>query len=215
MIRLSAALFWLPCGALILLFLLLLAVGGPGAGLDRDILFAAQNEALVPAARLLSDIGSWVGVLILAALAAAWLFLRRRRRDGMLLLALMISERPVVELFKTVFDRARPDPQGHAVAVHSMAFPSGHSANAMALGLGLALIAAPDRWRLPALAAGLAFAAAVGGSRLVLGVHWPSDVLGGWAFGAAWTLLLVRLGQGTTAPPPHSFGEGEHHVRPQ
>ena len=195
MFRLSAPLFWLPCAALLLLFVILLATGGPGAALDRQILFAAQNEALVPAARLLSDIGSWIGVLIIAALAAGGLLLRRRRREALVLLALMISERPLVELLKTLFDRARPDPHGHAVAVHSMAFPSGHSANAMALGLGLALIAAPARWRLSALVAGLAFAAAVGLSRLVLGVHWPSDVLGGWAFGAAWTLLLVRLGQ--------------------
>ena len=201
MFRPSAFQFWLPIGALLLLFLFLLATGGPGAAFDREILLAAQDAALIPAARLLSDIGSWVGVLIVAALAAGWLLFHRRRREALVLLALMVSERPLVELLKTGFDRARPDPHGHAVAVHSMAFPSGHSANAMALGLGLALIAAPARWRLPALAAGLAFAAAVGLSRLVLGVHWPSDVLGGWAFGAAWTLLLVRLGQARADRP--------------
>jgi undecaprenyl-diphosphatase len=39
----------------------------------------------------------------------------------------------------------------------------------------------------------------VGVCRMILQVHWPSDVAGGWAFGAAWTLLLVRLFG--TAPP--------------
>jgi undecaprenyl-diphosphatase len=64
----------------------------------------------------------------------------------------------------------------------------------MTLGLGLALLCtASGRGRGPALAAGLLFAFLVGTSRMVLGVHWPSDVAGGWAFGALWTLLLLRL----------------------
>lgn len=202
MVRLSAVSFALV-GALLLLFALLLALGGPGSGVDRAILYAAQHDALVPAARLVTDLGSWVSVLLAAAVATVWLLLRRRFRDALALALLMVSERPLVELLKEAFDRARPDPHGHLVAVQSMAFPSGHAANAMALGLGLALLVAPTRWRMPALAVGLAFAALVGLSRLVLGVHWPSDVAGGWALGAAWTLLLVRVSQGTSAAREH------------
>jgi undecaprenyl-diphosphatase len=37
----------------------------------------------------------------------------------------------------------------------------------------------------------------------VLGVHWPSDVIGGWAFGAGWVLLWTRLTEGTAAPARH------------
>jgi undecaprenyl-diphosphatase len=202
MIRLSAVSLAL-IGALILLFVALLALGGPGSAADRQILLLAQHQALVPAARLLSDIGSWVGVLLIAAAGAAWLAVQRRFRDAIVLIVLMASERPLTELLKEMFDRARPDPHGHFVAVQSMAFPSGHSANAMTLGLGLALLLAPERWRVPAIAAGLAFALLVGSSRLVLGVHWPSDVAGGWALGAAWALFLVQFGKGTSAPRDH------------
>jgi undecaprenyl-diphosphatase len=83
-----------------------------------------------------------------------------------------------------------------------MAFPSGHSANVMAIGLALALLATGPQWRRPAVAAALVVAIVVGVCRMVLQVHWPSDVLGGWAFGAAWTLLLVRL-FGTAPPARH------------
>jgi undecaprenyl-diphosphatase len=85
-----------------------------------------------------------------------------------------------------------------------MAFPSGHSANAMVLGLGLALLAtASGRGRRAALALGLAFALIVGLTRLILGVHWPSDVVGGWTLGAAWTLLLLHLFGGTSPSERH------------
>jgi undecaprenyl-diphosphatase len=184
-------------------FVAMLLAGGPESSVDRHILLTSQQGALVSAARLLTTLGGWSIVLGIAAVAAMWLMIRRRGREALILCVLMVSERGLVELLKEAFDRARPDPHGHLVVVNSMAYPSGHAANAMALGLGLALLAAPKRGRGAAIAAGIAFAVLVGGTRLVLGVHWPSDVVGGWALGAAWTILLVRLFQGTSAPRPH------------
>jgi undecaprenyl-diphosphatase len=82
------------------------------------------------------------------------------------------------------------------VEVHYQSFPSGHSANAMIVYVGLALLAFDDaRWRRWAVGAALALAFGVGISRPMLGVHWPSDVVGGWAFGAFWLLLVLWLGE--------------------
>ena len=183
----------LPLLLLVALAAAMLLLGGPRSEIDRSLLFSAQQQALVPAARLVTRLGDWWAVLLAAGATALWLALRGRWRAAAFLALLMLSERALVALLKGLFSRARPDPAGHLDAVHTMAFPSGHSANAMALALGLALIVAPPRWRRTCLALGLAYAAAVGLSRLVLGVHWPSDVVGGWAVGALWALLVVRL----------------------
>ncbi|HYG47423.1 MAG TPA: phosphatase PAP2 family protein [Allosphingosinicella sp.] len=179
-----------------------LLLGGPRSEVDPRLLAAFADPALVPAARLLTHLGDVVTVLAASLLVSGWLLLRGHRRRAILLLVIVISERLLIEAMKTLFDRARPDPLGHEVAVHNLAFPSGHSANAMAGWLAIALLATSPRLRLPAIVLALAIALVTGLCRLVLQVHWPSDVIGGWAFGAAWTLLLVRL-FGTAPPARH------------
>ena len=194
--------FPLAIGLLALLVLAGLLLGGPGSEIDPAVLAAFASPSLVPAARLLTHLGDVVTVLAAALLAAAWLLFRGHRRRAILLLVIVASERLLIEAMKNLFDRARPDPLGHEVAVHNLAFPSGHSANSMAGWLAIALLATSPRLRLPAVALALAIAFVTGLSRLVLQVHWPTDVVGGWAFGAAWTLLLVRL-FGTAPPARH------------
>ncbi|HEX8669443.1 MAG TPA: phosphatase PAP2 family protein [Allosphingosinicella sp.] len=202
--RLSAFSFWTLFGALTLVWVAMLLLGGPTSPIDRTILAAAQSAPLVPAARLVTHLGDgWFVLGAGAAVAAAAAFLGRARA-GLLLLGTIVSGKLLVEVQKTGFDRARPDPHGHYTAVHNLAFPSGHSANAMLLFLGTAVLAtAGGRMRGGAVAAALLVVMTVGLCRLVLGVHWPSDVIGGWAFGAGWTLLLLRLAGGTPAPERH------------
>lgn len=192
-------LFPLAIALLLTIGIAALVFGGPQTSVDPRILAAFANSDLVPAARLLTRLGDLSVTLVAAVLAAGWLLWRRHRRRAILLLVILASERLLVEALKALFDRARPDVAGHQTAVHSMAFPSGHSANAMAVWLAIALLATGPRFRAPAVALALAIALAVGVCRMILQVHWPSDVAGGWAFGAAWTLLLVRLFG--TAPP--------------
>jgi undecaprenyl-diphosphatase len=194
--------FSLAIGLLALICIAALLLGGPNTGIDPPLLALFADSALVPAARRLTHLGDVVTVLAAAAVAAGWLLFRGHRRRAFLLLAIVASERLLVEGMKNVFDRARPDPLGHEVAVHNLAFPSGHSANAMAGWLAIALLATGPGLRRPAVALALAIALVTGLCRLVLQVHWPTDVAGGWAFGAAWTLLLVRL-FGTAPPARH------------
>jgi undecaprenyl-diphosphatase len=170
-----------------------LLLGGPQTRVDPVVLAAFQSTALVPAARLLTHLGDVATVLAAALVAAALLLWKGHRRRAILLLVILASERLLVEGMKWQFDRARPDVAGRQVAVHSLAFPSGHSANSMGVWLAIALLATSPRLRMPAVVLALTLAFATGLCRLVLQVHWPSDVVGGWAFGAAWTLLLVQL----------------------
>jgi undecaprenyl-diphosphatase len=180
--------------ALALLWALMLVAGTGGA--DQAIhlaLYAGGNPALVAGARAITTLGSGAILLPATALGALALALRRDLRGSALLLVITLTGRLLVELQKGWIGRPRPADREQLDAVASFAFPSGHAANTTMVAFGLALLVAPRRWRPAALAlaAGLAFA--VGLSRIMLGVHWPSDVAAGWAFGLAWTLLLVRL----------------------
>lgn len=92
---------------------------------------------------------------------------------------------------KAIVDRPRPD-IAQLVGWSGASFPSGHTAAAAACWLAIALVVtrrAPSMTRRLALCAALAVAGVVGASRILLGVHWFTDVLGGLAVGWAWFLL--------------------------
>jgi undecaprenyl-diphosphatase len=185
------------------LWLAMLLLGGAGSEADRALLRLFHLPAFVAVALAVTRLGNVYVLLPLSLIAAAAIRLRAGGRPAYLYLLLILAGRLLVELQKDLIGRARPDPAGRLDAVTSFSFPSAHAANSMIAWLGLALIAAPPRLRPAAVAAALAVALLVGLTRLILAVHWPSDVIGGWAFGAAWTLLLLRLAEGTSPPLRH------------
>ena len=89
--------------------------------------------------------------------------------------------------------RPRPDLVPHGMEVYTASFPSGHSTMSAVvyLTLGALLARTQPRWRVKVFLLGLAASVTVivGISRIYLGVHWPTDVLGGWALGAGWACL--------------------------
>ena len=187
-----------------------------GMEFDRGLLllaYAGDHPRAANAARWLTELGSAELLLPMTGLAAAWLIWRREWGSAAWLLALTLSGRVLVSLQKDWTARVRPDAQGHLVPVDSLAFPSGHAANATMVLLCLALLLpTSERWRGFAVWVAVWLALAVGLTRVMLGVHWPSDVIGGWAFGLFWTVLLLhlsrlRINEGTPPPLAHSPGE--------
>jgi undecaprenyl-diphosphatase len=175
-------------------FLFLEWIGGSTYPLDvAAIREGALWRALHPQAEgliiLYTHLGSAPALLSMAALGAGWLWWRRERARAAALLGAVLGTRMGVEILKLVVDRARPSLDPHPVVVHSQSFPSGHASNSMATFLALALFVAPPSWRKPAVAAAVTASLVMGATRPLLGVHWPSDVLGGWIFGASVTLL--------------------------
>ena len=142
---------------------------------------------------MLTQLGSAAGLSAILLLAGAMLAVARRWRDLVSLIGIVIGGRIAIELLKLAVDRPRPSFTPYPVEVHSLSFPSGHAGNSMITLLAIALIAAPPRWRGRAVALAIVASVAIGATRPLLGVHLPSDVVGGWAFGIGWVVALVAL----------------------
>ena len=128
--------------------------------------------------------------LTLASVGVA-LFLRRPRIAGIIggaILGAML----LTGFLKNSYDRPRPDLISHGTVFTNASFPSGHSTMAavvwLTLGLLLARTQSSRGMRIYLVVLSVAITLLVGLSRVYLGVHWPTDVLAGWALGAAWAL---------------------------
>ena len=94
---------------------------------------------------------------------------------------------------KLTFKRSRPDLWSALAQERTYSFPSGHAMASSALALTLVILCWPTRYRWWVVAAALLYTGLVGVSRLYLGVHFPSDVLGGWLISIAWITLVYAL----------------------
>jgi len=186
--------------ATLILFLIILVAGflGGGSFAPDAVAIRELQEWRTHSPRLtmamigITRLGDAPVTIGLGLLAAAWLAFHGERRRGAILAGVTIGERLLLDGLKLVLARARPAFDAHPVMTHSSSFPSGHAANTMAVLLAIALIAVPARWRREAVALAVATSVTIGLTRPYLGVHWPSDVLGGWALGAIVAILGAR-----------------------
>ena len=127
---------------------------------------------------------------------AAWLWWQGRQRLAGALLSIILVGRALGEAQKYWIARVRPDMEPHLVVVKTSSFPSGHATSSMIFYLTLALaLTVGTRWHRVAAGGAIFLSLLIGTSRVMLGVHWPSDVIGGWTFGMLWVLLTLRLAQ--------------------
>lgn len=135
-----------------------------------------------------------VGVLSLLTLAIlGYLWLRGMRRAALYVLLAIGGGLLVSLALKAGFQRPRPDLISHGSLVQTASFPSGHSMLSAIVyltgGALLALVHERRAIRLYLIACAAVATVLVGISRVYLGVHWPTDVLAGWAGGTAWAAL--------------------------
>lgn len=182
---------------LALLWFAMLTVGtGPADDAILRALYVGGRPALAAAARVATIFGGAWFLIGLGVAFALFLWAKRRGRYGLVIIAVTLAGRGLVEAQKCGIGRFRPEDEVHLVPVSTPSFPSGHAASSMIVYLTLALVfASGTRWKWPAVAAALALSLAVGLSRVMLGVHWPTDVIGGWAFGLLWVLLALPLAE--------------------
>ena len=152
-------------------------------------------------AREVTALGSPWFLMLLVGGSAGVLAASRHWRMAILLVAATVAGAMFNTGLKQVFARARPDLVPHEVIVTNASFPSGHAFGAAMIYLTLAALLS-RRIQQPAarvllLVLAIGVTAAVGISRVALGVHWPSDVLAGWAAGAAWALASWTIADWT------------------
>jgi undecaprenyl-diphosphatase len=153
----------------------------------------ADAEAVWRALALLGGSAA-VGLVVVVSCVLAWR--RAGRRWALFLVASYAGTELAFWVTKAVVDRPRPPASLRLVTVGSSSYPSGHTA--IATAAAASLIVAARRSARPLLrdggAAGLvALAALVGVSRMALGVHWMTDVIGGALLGVGWVALMTLL----------------------
>ena len=176
---------------------------GETHSLDSFFLLALRNPQdiadplgpswLEEAARDITGLGGYAVLTIVVLATLAYLLLARKRGAALLVLGAVVGGMLLSTGLKLGFERPRPDLVPHGARVYTASFPSGHAMLSAItyLTLGALLARVQERRHIQAFLMGLAvfITLLVGMSRVYLGVHWPSDVLAGWAVGAAWAAL--------------------------
>lgn len=157
-----------------------------------DVADPVGPPAVEEAVRDLTALGGVLITMLATLLGALYFLLDRRPRSAAFLVGSVLGGVALTFALKSGFARPRPDLVAHQMEALSASFPSGHAATAAVVYLTLGALVARSlpRPRLQVLAVGTAVALTIGigVSRVYLGVHWPTDVLAGWAVGASWAL---------------------------
>lgn len=142
--------------------------------------------------RDITSLGSFSVVGLFSLIVVLYLSLHRQRRAALFVAFAVASGSVLSFVLKYVIDRPRPDIQS-GIRVFTSSFPSGHATVSavvyLTLGALLAYISPSRRLSVFFLATAVCLTLLVGLSRIYLGLHYPTDVVAGWALGCAWALL--------------------------
>lgn len=177
---------------------------GESEAFDRAVILALRsaadpNDPLGPPwfeemMRDFTALGGFPVLTVMVLAVAGYLLLARKPRTAVLVVLASVGGTVLSSALKFGFSRPRPDLVSHISEVYTASFPSGHSMMSavvyLTLGALLASVEADHRIKAYLLALAVVLSMLVGVSRIYLGVHWPTDVLAGWAAGTAWALLV-------------------------
>lgn len=165
-----------------------------------QVIKAYINDFLTRYMIIMSFIGSWVSIVGIIFVLLIFVLRKKIRSDIWLKISITTAVSAILnEILKFVFNRVRPDVI-QLTQAHGLGFPSGHSMNGMVFFGIIALVIIAElkiNWKyFYAILLGLLILN-IGISRIYLGVHYPSDVVGGFLFGAfilsaAWRVKWKR-----------------------
>jgi undecaprenyl-diphosphatase len=169
-------------------------------GADAEILrlvAQARRPCLNGVAMDLTALGSPILVALFTIVLGAFLLVKGDRRGAGVLVVTSFASGILTSVSKNILERPRPEIVPRLVEVSGLSYPSGHSLGSAAVYLTAALLLARHVLLLRERVVGVAFTGVlvltIGGSRVYLGVHYPSDVFGGILLGTAWALVMGVL----------------------
>ena len=162
----------------------------------RDSLhaYAVTHDGFVAAMKLISDSGSGMAWQIVFSVVVCWLLWRRLPRLALFVVITTIGSSLLNGTVKTAVNRLRPVLTDPVAREAGFSFPSGHAQAAIVGYAVLLLVFLPvlhGVWRTSAITFAAVMVLAIGFSRIALGVHYLSDVVGGFVLGAAWVAAMA------------------------
>lgn len=178
----------------ILSVLAYLVTSGTTLGVDSSALLwinSHANHTFDSFFLVVTELGGVVVVTTVTLLAFIY-FLVKKSYDKATLMALGVGGAAGIGyILKAIFERSRPDLWEWLIVESNFSFPSGHAIGSSALALCLVVVFWKTKWRRYAAIGAITYVVVVSFSRLYLGVHYPSDILGGWLLSATWISALT------------------------
>lgn len=141
----------------------------------------------------ITALGGYTVLTLIIIASAAYLFTFGRWRHALIVIGASVSGAVLMHFLKLGFARPRPELVDHLTHAMSFSFPSGHATVSAVVyltgGLLMAEAHSQRRMRVLIITCAVIVTMLIGMSRVYLGVHWPSDVIAGWALGTGWQLL--------------------------
>ncbi|WP_029618780.1 phosphatase PAP2 family protein [Pseudorhizobium marinum] len=178
--------------------LMLRSAEDPGTAIGPFWLSHAMND--------ITALGGTTVLSLMTVLVTGYLVLARRRKIAIFTFLSVVGGWALSASLKLGVARPRPDIVPHLVEVHDLSFPSGHAMLSAVTYLTLGALlsrAEPGRiTRIYTIGVAVLLTFLIGVSRVFLGVHYPTDVLGGWCAGATWALICWLIARRYIAQTP-------------
>ena len=164
---------------------------------DSAVLMVIHNlthaRFLDEAIPVLTNLGGTIGIAAITTVSVI-MFVFKKQYNQALLVGCGVGGAVVIDLIlKSLFGRIRPDLWDRLIIENGYSFPSGHAMASSALAFSLIAALWYTKWRRPSIIFGGLYILFIGFTRLYLGVHYVSDVVGGWLMSLAWVGILFVL----------------------
>jgi undecaprenyl-diphosphatase len=181
--------------------ILLLAVQNHEGALSWELpllftIHAQTGEKFNLLAEILTRLGSFKTTTpVIAGMALSFLW-SKRWNYSLYTVMIFLGAIAISYTGKIIVHRARPHLWELVYQIGSdYSFPSGHAMSSMSFALVLIMLTWNSSWRWLTLIVGSLFVISIAWTRLYLGVHYPSDILGGWMIALAWSMVVLLMGK--------------------